>query len=146
MRAYHNDPAIKTAILAQLQAHHDADDIVKGVYWQAGKGCAIGCAIHGSDHALYEQRFGIPEMLARLEDRIFEGLPNAESKLWPLRFMGAIAPGASSRTSSIASFWPKAVQTAARMAGLHEVGRRAPAMAPSPTIQRRPPERKKILT
>ena len=94
MRAYHNDPAIKTTILAQLQAHHDADEIIKGVYWQEGKGCAIGCTIHGSDYALYEELFGIPEMLARLEDLIFEGLPNAESKLWPLRFMRSIAPGA----------------------------------------------------
>src|SRR5258708_1011448 len=32
-------------------------------------------------------------MLARLEDRIFETLPNAEAQLWPARFMGAINPG-----------------------------------------------------
>ena len=38
--------------------------------------------------------FGIPVMLAHLEDRIFEGLANAEAKAWPERFMGAITPGA----------------------------------------------------
>jgi hypothetical protein len=45
-------------------------------------------------HAEYEPRFGIPQMLARLEDTIFEGLPNAEAKKWPIEFMSAIKPGA----------------------------------------------------
>jgi hypothetical protein len=92
--AYHNDPAEKAAILAQLQAHRDADELVKGKYWQNGKGCAVGCTIHGSDHMLYESLFGIPVMLARLEDRIFEGLPNDRAKEWPIQFMSAIRPGA----------------------------------------------------
>jgi hypothetical protein len=94
MLAYHSDPALKSAILAQLQAHHDADQIVKGQYWQDGKGCAIGCTIHSGSHAEYEPRFGIPQILARLEDCIFEGLPNRAAKKWPMRFMGAIYPGA----------------------------------------------------
>ncbi|MBS4051912.1 MAG: hypothetical protein KGZ69_11995 [Methylomonas sp.] len=92
--AYHNDPKIKAAILAQLQAHYDADEIVKGQYWEDGKGCAVGCTIHSGDHMEYEGRFGIPVMLARLEDCIFEGLPNHKAKKWPLRFMNAIEPGA----------------------------------------------------
>ena len=49
MRAYHNDLTIKTSILAQIQMHHDADEIVKGQYWQDGKGCAVGCTIHSGD-------------------------------------------------------------------------------------------------
>lgn len=94
MVAYHNDPAIKTAILAQLASHRAADELVKGQYWERGKGCAVGCTIHGSDHARYETMFGIPQMLARLEDCIFEGLPNDRAKEWPERFMSAIKPGA----------------------------------------------------
>jgi hypothetical protein len=94
LRAYHGDPKEKAAILKQLRAHAKADEIVKGVYWQRGKGCAVGCTIHGDNHALYEPRFGIPQVLARLEDRIFEGLPNGKAKAWPIRFMRAIAPGA----------------------------------------------------
>ena len=92
--AYHNDPEIKAAIMAQLQAHYGSDEIVKGQYWKNGKGCAVGCTIHSGDHVEYEGRFGIPIMLARLEDCIFEGLPNGAAKEWPLWFMNAIEPGA----------------------------------------------------
>ena len=94
MKAYHNDPAVKSAILAQLVAHRKADEIVQGQYWEGGKGCAVGCTLHTSNHAEYETRFGIPQMLAHLEDGIFEGLPNGVANAWPERFMGAIEPGA----------------------------------------------------
>ena len=101
MLAYHNDPAIKSKLLADLQTHADADRLVKGQYWQNGKGCAVGCTLHslGADgaannHAEYETRLGIPQMLARLEDKIFEGLPNADAMQWPMRFSAAITPGA----------------------------------------------------
>ena len=33
-------------------------------------------------------------MLARLEDCIFEGLPNGKAMAWPIRFMEAVKPGA----------------------------------------------------
>jgi hypothetical protein len=92
--AYPGGAATKAAILAQIRAHRLADQIVKGEYWEDGKGCAVGCTIHSSDHAEYETRFGIPQTLAWLEDRIFEGLPNAEAMLWPERFMDAINVGA----------------------------------------------------
>jgi hypothetical protein len=94
MIAYHGNPKVKSNILKQLRAHAKADEIVKGQYWEDGKGCAVGCTVHGSLHAEYEPRFGIPQMLARLEDTIFEGLPNAEAKKWPIEFMSAIKPGA----------------------------------------------------
>src|SRR5579863_6488477 len=93
MLAYHNDQAIKDAILARLAAHAMADEFVKGQYWENGKGCAVGCTIHSSNYSEYEHRFGIPQMLAHLEDCIFEGLPNGNAKAWPLRFMSAIEPG-----------------------------------------------------
>ena len=90
MLAYHNDPQLKKQILEQLQRHYDADEIVKGRYWQNGKGCAVGCTLYSNQHKEYESRFGIPEILAHLEDTIFEGLPNEEAKNWPIRFMSAI--------------------------------------------------------
>jgi hypothetical protein len=93
MLAYHNDPKIKQDILAQLQLHYDADEIIKGVYWENGKGCAVGCTLHGQNHKEYENRFGIPRILAKLKDTIFEGLPNAIAKKWPIRFMNAIQEG-----------------------------------------------------
>ena len=101
MLAYHNDPAIKSKLLADLQAHADADRLVKGQYWENGKGCAVGCTLYSlgaageaSNHAEYETRLGIPQMLAHLEDTIFEGLPHADAMRWPMRFGAAITPGA----------------------------------------------------
>ena len=93
MIAYHNDQKIKDAILIQINAHAALDELVKGQYWEDGKGCAVGCTIHSGDHKEYETRFGIPQILAHLEDRIFEGLPNDKAKEWPRRFMEAIRPG-----------------------------------------------------
>jgi hypothetical protein len=94
MLAYQGDQNIKTDILNQLRAHAKADEIVKGQYWEGDKGCAVGCTIYSSNHAEYEPRFGIPQMLARLENAIFEGLPNAKAKEWPVRFMSAVPVGA----------------------------------------------------
>jgi hypothetical protein len=93
MLAYHGDPKVKRAILKQLRAHAKADELVKGRYWENGKGCAVGCTVHSDSHVAYETQFGIPQMLARLEDRIFEGLPNERAKAWPVQFMAAIKPG-----------------------------------------------------
>jgi hypothetical protein len=94
MKAYHDNPAIKSSILDVLAEHRVADELVKGQYWENGKGCAVGCTVKSSDHMAYETKFGIPVMLARFEDRIFEGLPNEKAMLWPERFMSAIKPGA----------------------------------------------------
>ena len=101
MLAYLNDPAIKTELIVQLEAHRAADQLVKGQYWAKGKGCAVGCTVHSSNHKAYERLFGIPKVLAWLEDRIFEGLPNDRAMEWPVRFMSAIVPGAD-----LSMIWP----------------------------------------
>src|ERR1700730_6830463 len=93
MKSFHNDPKIKAKYLKRVKDHFKADEIVKGKYWENGKGCAVGCTIHDSNHKLYETELGIPEWLARVEDTIFEGLPNERAKLWPEQFLKAIKPG-----------------------------------------------------
>jgi len=52
--AYHGDPEVKAAILAQLKRHRAADEIVKGQYWCDGKGCAVGCTIYSGHHAEFD--------------------------------------------------------------------------------------------
>lgn len=116
MRAYHSKPELKTAFLAEIGKHEAADRIrhcgyaefkQNGVATFAG-GCAVGCSLESmriieglpdivhSDHALYERYLGVPVMLARLEDRIFEGLPLA--LLHRFHYGSAYVPG--SRTLS----------------------------------------------
>jgi hypothetical protein len=114
MIAFHGDPSLKAFVLAQLAAHRKADRLVKGVYWDGGRGCAVGCTLEAvrlrlgmetiehSSHALYEETLGIPVTLANLEDRIFERLPKGRSQQWPERFVSAIRPGAD-----LEMVWPQ---------------------------------------
>ncbi len=121
MLAYLGSPELKTQMLALADEHRKADHIVRGTYYVPGLagqwtgGCAVGCTLesarrlagepledfkHGN-HAAYETYLGIPRVLARLEDGIFEGLE--ESALdWPARFLGAICPGAD-----LSMVWPR---------------------------------------
>ena len=95
MIAYHNDSAIKAKYIDRVAAHRAADELLKNYgYWKDGKGCAVGCTIHGSDHAAYETELGIPRELAHLEDHLFESLSQAKALKWPERFLSAIRPGA----------------------------------------------------
>lgn len=94
MLAFKNKQSIKDKYIARVKAHYEADEIIKGIYWENGKGCAVGCTIEGSDHSKYEKELGIPEILARLEDGLFEEMSNEEAKSFPLRFLEAIPVGA----------------------------------------------------
>jgi hypothetical protein len=108
MQAYLNDPKLKSDFVKEVKWHQDQDKIIKGTYQQGSNGdfkaCAVGCSIHSlnrmkgksydtSKHKVYETELGIPEWLARLEDTIFEGLPNELAMKWPLRFAKAIPVG-----------------------------------------------------
>ncbi len=102
MQAFHNDPKIKARVLNQVLNHQKLDQIIKGKYWENGKGCAIGCTVHSDDHGAYEKELGIPRILARLEDGIFEGLPNEKALLWPVQFLEAIEIG-----KDLSLVWPR---------------------------------------
>lgn len=93
MKAYLNNPELKQSVLAEMAGHRAADNLVKGQYWEDGKGCAVGCLLKNGNHEEYEDKFGIPAQLARLEDSIFEGLPNDQAMLWPERFLSAFEVG-----------------------------------------------------
>src|ERR1700677_989606 len=95
MLAFHNDKKIKAKYLKRVRMHAKADEIVKGIYWEKGKGCAIGCTVHSGDHGAFETKLGIPRLLARLEDEIFEGLPSELAKTWPERFLKSIKVSAN---------------------------------------------------
>jgi hypothetical protein len=94
MKAFHNDKKVKKKYLSRVQAHAKADEIIKGKYWEEGKGCAVGCTIHSSNHNAYETELGIPEWLAHVEDMIFEALPVKRAMKWPEEFLSSIPLGA----------------------------------------------------
>jgi hypothetical protein len=91
--SFHGKQEIKDKYVERVKLHAAADEIIQGTYWQNGKGCAVGCTVHSADHSAYETELGIPRIIARLEDRIFERLTNGEAKAFPLRFITAVPVG-----------------------------------------------------
>jgi hypothetical protein len=113
MRAFIDTPITKERFLYHLKEHQVADSIVQNFGYAPDnfsegmefKGCAVGCSLHSialeigkiesfGDHFLYEKYLNIPEWLARVQDIVFEGLPEHHAKLWPLKFGDAINVGA----------------------------------------------------
>ena len=93
METFHGDKKIKAKYLKRLKAHAKADEIIQGTGWKNGKGCAVGCTLENYKHRQYEVELGIPEWLAYLEDRIFEGLQKEDAMKFPVQFLSAVPVG-----------------------------------------------------
>ena len=94
MQAFHNDTAIKAKYVERMKKHIEADELVRNLGFENGKGCAVGCTLNNYRHSQYPIELGIPEWLARVEDRLFEGMSIEKSKLFPLEFLEVINVGA----------------------------------------------------
>jgi hypothetical protein len=76
--------------LLQMAKRHQAADMLRaGEYYDqlTGKGCSIGCFNHDlgndpEDHAAFAKAAGIPLWAAKLQDGIFEGLPEQDRATW----------------------------------------------------------------
>jgi len=66
----------------EVAAHVAADSIVQGIYWDAEneRGCFIGCLGRSEDPTINEAIYGLPVMLQRIAESIFESLPANEAK------------------------------------------------------------------
>lgn len=105
MKAFQGNAELKKFVLSELAAHKEADEIIQGEYGQNGRGCAVGCTIHAmakflgvihtqNDHFWLSEQLDIPEVMARLIDKIFEVLPKAKALSWPNKIIKAIPVGA----------------------------------------------------
>jgi len=65
---------------ARMAEHIAADDLIQGIYWQNGKGCFIGCSVHGRDPQILTDEIGLPLTVIRIAEAIFEGLPAEDAK------------------------------------------------------------------
>jgi hypothetical protein len=108
---FNDDYNLKAQLVARAKQHRAQDDYVQGSYgnfdYNRFRGCAVGCSLYDmndvlgisfdySDHAAYEY-IGIPRVIARLQDGIFERLPNHEAKNWPVQFWEAMPVGVDLR-------------------------------------------------
>ena len=66
----------------EVAEHVAADSIVKGTYWDSEnkRGCFIGCLAKSNDPAINETAYGLPVMVQRIAESIFEALPLNEAK------------------------------------------------------------------
>ena len=102
MKAFIKTEMTREELGKRVYGHYKADEIIQGEYWQNGKGCMVGCWIHGLDHSLFEPLFGISQLIAGLCDKIFEELPALEAKEFVVQVFEAIHEGAY-----LSLFWPK---------------------------------------
>lgn len=102
MKAYLDSEEVRAKFMGRVWGHYKADEIRKGRYWQGGKGCLVGCMLHSDNHKLAETLIGFPEQIMHLADRIYENLPNAESKELVPAFYDAPKTGAD-----LTLVWPK---------------------------------------
>jgi len=105
--SYHNDKKLKDDMVKEMLHHQKADALIKGTYSRMNgifRGCAVGCGVQSlnlkrgltikhDDHAEYAKALGVPEWLARLEDTLFENLPEKESKEFPVKLLKVIPVG-----------------------------------------------------
>ena len=96
MLTFFNDPQLKAALLARLEGHRLADEIVQREYWDYSKGCFIGCAIHGDDVLKFEREFGLSVYVARLGEYFFEALPLEKAKTLPVEIIESVPVGVDS--------------------------------------------------
>ena len=120
MKAFNGDQKLKEGLVREVNAHRLADRLIHGTYGadktpDKFKGCAVGCSIHSynklanknlrtNNHGAYEE-FGIPRILAKIEDGIFEGLSRKDAQEWPVLFMNAVPVGAD-----LSGVWAKFAQ------------------------------------
>ena len=109
MLSYHNDENLKKLVVAEMKNHKVQDQFVKGRYsnYEKGskfKGCAVGCTIDSlnlvlnksydiDEHSVFEEAIGVPGWLARLQDKIFEGLTDNENSQFAVDFLDSIPVG-----------------------------------------------------
>jgi len=93
--AYHGSDDVKQVFIGRMKAHMQADELIRGVGFKDGRGCAVGCTLDGYNHDAYPDKLGMPAWVAYLNDTLHE---HTSEEVWPtlqLRFLKAIKPGAN---------------------------------------------------
>ena len=108
--AWHSSAEMKARFVAAAIEHREADRYLKGTYAEgagaAFRACSVGCSlatVYGemaagvrthSDHRFLSETLGVPEFVTRLQDLIFEGLPDGQAVKWTERLFLSIPIGA----------------------------------------------------
>lgn len=76
-----------------VATHVAAESIVQGDYWDEENrhGCWIGCLAKSADPAINEATYGLPVILQRIAESIFEALPADDAKAFFAALPAAVA-------------------------------------------------------
>ena len=74
----------------EVEHHVACDKIQQGCYWDGSYGCFIGCLSHSSDTTKVQDTYGLPIMLQRIAESIFESLPLKEAQAFFAAFPTAV--------------------------------------------------------
>lgn len=97
MQVFHNDQSIKDKYVRCMKDHIAADELVRGVGFENGKGCAVGCTLNNYQHSAFESDLGIPVWAAYLLDKLHENTSEDylyKDKKLALAFLEAVPVGA----------------------------------------------------
>lgn len=86
---------IKDKYIERALMHSEADDFVKEIYLEDGKGSAIACLSHDKNnpHKTLSRELSTPEWVFHVVDVIFEGLGIDDYKQWTVDFVKSIPVG-----------------------------------------------------
>ena len=71
----------------RMKNHIDQDELIRGIGYRNGRGCAVGCTLNAYNHKAYETELNIPEWAARLEDTLFERMTKGKHQVFALKFL-----------------------------------------------------------
>jgi len=85
----------KDNLINEAIIHRTQDLLIKGQFWDGHKGCSVGCFVKTEEqpHAKLAEITGMPEYMHRLQDTLFEGLPEEICYHWSERFFKAAPVG-----------------------------------------------------
>lgn len=77
----------------EVNQHIAADSIVQRIYWDSenSQGCFIGCLAHSNSPEINETTYGLPVIVQRIAESIFEGLAANEAKKFFAALPGAVS-------------------------------------------------------
>ena len=86
--------------VSTMQEHQDSDRLIAGEWFREDsetefKGCFFGCAMQTDESPLEKaiEAMGLPDWLIYLSEKIYEGLPQDERILFPVRLLESIPVG-----------------------------------------------------
>lgn len=161
LMAFHGDPELKNRIIAQVNAHRAAGEIVPGPsFWDGTRGSLVGATVHSRDSADFEIATGVARGALAIAEKIWSlGLlrlwlhrepwkgysaSDIESlRAFPATWLEVIAPGADTRGVSrqimiaVLKLVRQAVETEPALVDLHQLlgelieGHSSPAATPA---------------